>query len=83
MISKICPKCDAEMKLIPKGVSKVNKKPYNAFWACDARNGGCGHKVSADAIDESPSPTHKTDLEKLVNELLIRVEFLEERISQM
>ena len=48
MLTKICERCDHEMKLIPAGISKKSRKPYSAFWSCDARSGGCGATASAD-----------------------------------
>ena len=48
MITKICEKCDSEMKLIPAGFSRAKNKPYSAFWSCDKRNGGCGATVRAE-----------------------------------
>ena len=33
-----CPKCGAEMKHIPAGVSKRTNKPYDAFDTCEACN---------------------------------------------
>jgi len=48
MITKICEKCDAEMKLIPAGFSRAKNKPYSAFWSCDKRNGGCGATARAE-----------------------------------
>ena len=53
MITKICQKCDTEMRLIPAGVSKKTNKPYSAFWTCDSRNGGCGATARADSEAES------------------------------
>ena len=41
-INKICDRCENPMRLIPAGISKKTNKPYNAFWTCDKRNGGCG-----------------------------------------
>jgi len=40
-----CPNCDAEMKLVPAGVSKKTLKPYNAFWSCPE----CKEKVNITA----------------------------------
>ena len=42
MMTKVCEKCDKEMRLVPAGTSKKTGKPYSAFWSCDARSGGCG-----------------------------------------
>ncbi len=57
MTTKICEKCDKEMKLIPAGFSKAKNKPYSAFWACDARNGGCGATAKAEGEAAGAAPT--------------------------
>ena len=48
MSTKICDKCDHEMKLIPAGVSKAKNKPYPAFWSCQTHGGGCGATAKAE-----------------------------------
>ncbi len=48
MMTKVCEKCDKEMRLVPAGTSKKTGKPYSAFWSCDARNGGCGATARAE-----------------------------------
>jgi hypothetical protein len=48
MTTKICEKCDKEMKLIPSGVSRAKNKPYPAFWSCQTRGGGCGATANAE-----------------------------------
>src|SRR3989344_788632 len=56
MVTKICEKCDKEMKLIPAGFSRAKNKPYAAFWTCDARNGGCGSTARAEGEAAGPAP---------------------------
>jgi hypothetical protein len=53
---KVCERCDREMRLIPAGVSKKTGKPYNAFWTCDARNGGCGETARAEGDAAQAAP---------------------------
>jgi len=48
MMTKVCEKCDKEMRLVPAGTSKKTGKPYSAFWSCDTRNGGCGATARAE-----------------------------------
>ncbi|MFH1046725.1 MAG: hypothetical protein V1738_00315 [Patescibacteria group bacterium] len=57
MVTKICERCDIEMRLIPAGISKKTGKPYSAFWSCDKRNGGCGETARAegDAAQSAPA----------------------------
>jgi hypothetical protein len=55
MITKICEKCDSEMKLVPAGFSRAKNKPYSAFWSCDKRNGGCGATARAEG-GAAPAP---------------------------
>ncbi len=55
MITKICEKCEAEMKLIPAGFSRAKNKPYSAFWSCDKRNGGCGSTARAEGEAAAPA----------------------------
>lgn len=56
MITKVCEKCDAEMRLIPAGFSRTKNKPYSAFWTCDKRNGGCGATARAEGEAASAGP---------------------------
>lgn len=56
MITKICEKCDSEMRLVPAGVSKRTGKPYSAFWSCDKRNGGCGSTARAEGEAAQAAP---------------------------
>src|SRR3989344_1809674 len=56
MVTKICEKCDKEMKLIPAGFSRAKNKPYAAFWTCDARNGGCVRLRDNDMVNRLPIP---------------------------
>jgi len=56
MITKICEKCDTEMRLIPAGISKKSGKPYSAFWSCDKRNGGCGGTARAEGEAAQAAP---------------------------
>jgi hypothetical protein len=56
MMTKVCEKCDHEMRLIPAGISKTKNKPYAAFWSCDQRNGGCGATARAEGEAAMPAP---------------------------
>ena len=56
MVTKVCEKCDAEMKLIPAGFSRTKNKAYSAFWSCDSRNGGCGATARAEGEAASAAP---------------------------
>lgn len=56
MVTKVCEKCDMEMKLIPAGFSKAKNKAYSAFWSCDSRNGGCGATARAEGEAASAAP---------------------------
>ncbi len=56
MLSKICERCDREMKLIPAGFSKAKNKPYAAFWTCDSRQGGCGATARAEGEAAQAAP---------------------------
>jgi hypothetical protein len=56
MITKVCEKCDREMRLVPAGFSKAKNKPYSAFWSCDTRSGGCGATARAEGEAASPAP---------------------------
>jgi len=64
MITRICQKCDSEMKLIPAGFSRTKNKPYSAFWSCDKRNGGCGETARAEA-DEAGSQVQAAGQDRL------------------
>ncbi len=44
------------MRLIPAGISKKTGKPYNAFWTCDKRNGGCGETARAEGEAAQAAP---------------------------
>jgi hypothetical protein len=57
MLEKICERCDQTMRLIPAGISKKSGKPYNAFWTCDKRNGGCGETARAEGEAAQAAPT--------------------------
>jgi hypothetical protein len=48
MTTKVCEKCDHEMKYVPAGFSRAKNKPYQAFWSCDKRGGGCGATANAE-----------------------------------
>ncbi|MDD5252103.1 MAG: hypothetical protein PHT12_05750 [Patescibacteria group bacterium] len=61
MITKICEKCESEMKLVPAGFSKAKNKPYSAFWSCDKRNGGCGATARAEGEAASAAPGASPD----------------------
>lgn len=54
--TKICERCEKEMKLIPAGFSKAKNKAYSAFWACDRRSGGCGSTAKAEGTDAEAAP---------------------------
>jgi hypothetical protein len=56
MITKICEKCDSEMKLVPAGYSRAKNKPYPAFWSCDKRAGGCGATSRAEGGAAAVAP---------------------------
>jgi hypothetical protein len=56
MHTKVCERCDMEMRLIPAGVSKRTGKPYSAFWSCDKRNGGCGETARAEGEAAQAAP---------------------------
>jgi hypothetical protein len=56
MMTKICERCDKEMKLVPAGVSRKTNKSYSAFWSCDSRSGGCGNTARAEGEAASPAP---------------------------
>jgi hypothetical protein len=58
MMTKVCEKCDHEMRLVPAGISKSKNKPYSAFWSCDARNGGCGATARAEGEAAQPAPDY-------------------------
>lgn len=51
MNTRVCERCDREMRLVPAGTSKKTGKPYSAFWSCDQRSGGCGNTARADEVD--------------------------------
>jgi hypothetical protein len=74
MLSKICEKCDREMRLIPAGFSKAKNKPYGAFWTCDARNGGCGATARAEgeaaAADPGAAPDRLSAIERKLDEII-------------
>lgn len=75
MITKICEKCEAEMRLIPAGFSRAKNKPYSAFWSCDKRNGGCGATARAEgeAAAAAPSgvnPDRLAAIEKKLDEII-------------
>ena len=75
MITKICEKCDAEMKLVPAGFSRAKNKPYSAFWSCDKRNSGCGATARAEGEAAAPAPSGVADdrleaIDKKLDELI-------------
>ena len=57
MITKLCEKCESEMRLIPAGFSKAKNKAYGAFWSCDKRNGGCGSTARAEGEAAQAAPS--------------------------
>lgn len=61
MVTKVCEKCDKEMRLVPAGISKAKNKPYAAFWSCDTRSGGCGSTARAEGEAAQPAPTGAGD----------------------
>jgi hypothetical protein len=74
MTTKICEKCENEMKLVPAGFSAAKNKAYAAFWSCDKRGGGCGATAKAEGEDaeRAPAPVHTNHLatiEQKLNEL--------------
>lgn len=56
MNTKVCEKCDREMRLVNAGISKKTGKPYSAFWSCDQRSGGCGATARAEGDSAQPAP---------------------------
>lgn len=78
MVTKVCEKCDAEMKLIPAGFSKAKNKPYSAFWTCDSRNGGCGATARAEgeaaaaagAVPQGVSQDRIAAIERKLDEII-------------
>ncbi len=56
MMTKVCEKCDHEMRLVPAGTSKKTGKPYSAFWSCDQRNGGCAATARAEGEAAGAAP---------------------------
>lgn len=74
MITKICEKCEAEMKLIPAGFSRSKNKPYSAFWSCDKRAGGCGTTARAEGEAADAAPAAGDDrlaaIERKLDELI-------------
>ena len=78
MVTKVCEKCDAEMKLIPAGFSKAKNKPYSAFWTCDSRNGGCGATARAEgeaaaaggAVSQGVSQDRIAAIERKLDEII-------------
>lgn len=75
MVTKICEKCDMEMRLVPAGFSKAKNKPYSAFWSCDQRNGGCGATARAEGEAAGPAPTAASNdrlaaIERKLDEIL-------------
>ena len=75
MTTKICEKCDMEMRLIPAGFSKTKNKPYAAFWSCDKRNGGCGATAraegeAAEASGTSGGPDRLAVIEGKLDEII-------------
>jgi len=67
MITKICEKCEAEMKLVPAGFSRAKNKPYSAFWSCDKRNGGCGATARAEGDEAAGSAAGAVGSDRLAS----------------
>jgi hypothetical protein len=87
MITKICEKCESEMRLIPAGYSRTKNKPYAAFWTCDKRNGGCGATARAEGGEGgvAPAPVNMADdrlaiIEKKLDEITVLIKAIGERI---
>jgi len=84
MITKICEKCDSEMKLIPAGFSRAKNKPYSAFWSCDKRNGGCGATARAEgeaaAAPAGPADDRFAAIEKKLDEITGLLKSIDGRI---
>jgi len=74
MITKICEKCESEMRLVPAGFSRAKNRPYPAFWSCDKRQGGCGATANAEgeaaAPEAAPSPDRFAGIERKLDEVL-------------
>lgn len=83
-VTRVCKRCDSEMKLIPAGFSRTKNKPYNAFWTCDKRNGGCGATESASPSEGANASANGADagLMARVATLETKVEFLMAKLSQ-
>ncbi len=84
MITKICEKCDSEMRLVPAGFSRAKNKPYSAFWSCDKRNGGCGATARAEGeaagVPAGAADDRLAAMEKKLDELIGLVRTIGERI---
>ena len=75
----ICSACEMEMKLVPAGISQRTKKPYNAFYSCDKRAGGCGATQNCDSGAETTAP--KSAKWSSIEELEARVSAIEEKLG--
>lgn len=60
MTTPFCDACERDMSLVPAGVSKKTGKPYNAFYSCDKRFGGCGKTQNADNAPKSTFATYSS-----------------------
>jgi len=49
-----CPKCGAELRTIPQGISKKTGKPYQAFMACSDRSCDYTARLDSPAGQEIP-----------------------------
>lgn len=65
MNTKICERCDKEMRLVPAGFSQKKNKAYSAFWSCDKRNGGCGATARAEGEDAAAAPSGQNHTDRL------------------
>jgi hypothetical protein len=81
MTTKICEKCENEMKLVPAGFSAPKNKAYASFWSCDKRNGGCGAtaKAEGEEAERAPAPVHTNHLAVIEQKL----DTLTEMVAQL
>lgn len=71
------------MRLIPAGISRKSGKPYNAFWSCDSRNGGCGETARAEgeAAQAAPAATPEYGGQQSANQ--DRLAVIEQKLDQI
>ena len=51
-----CPKCGADIKVVPAGISKKTGKPYNEFMACSVWECGWTDKITSKTSPSQPQP---------------------------